>query len=312
MDSYTMNRIMDEILGSIRQKRSAGTHRGVYWIPQSQLDEERKHKYALELEGQKSAGELERQRLINTGNVDVQGVRNIGELARQRLMNEGNLAQENVRGKFGVQGEEIRAGAQKYGADQTLAGHKYTADQSLASHKYTADQLLKGHEITSAGHVEVARLGAEGKRPTPSEIYLQSAGQFYDPAIYDSLRKREIGPPPIPEGDITAGTPQTATPAAAPPPARTTLGDTVTKPEPTTALPKPKPPEEASNITGLGWGNLQRSPGYLKYQEELKRKKAEADAQRLAEGKAWNERLRNEALSRRKRAYEAPSDFFKW
>ena len=224
MDSYTMNRIMDEILGSIRQKRSAGTHRGVYWIPQSQLDEERKHKYALELEGQKSAGELDRQRLINTGNVDVQGVRNIGELARQRLMNEGAAATENIRGGYGVQGEEIRAGAQKYGADQTLAGHKYTADQSLASHKYTADQLLKGHEITSAGHVEAARLGAEGKRPTPSEIYLQSAGQFYDPAIYDSLRKREIGPPPIPEGDITAGTPQTATPAAAPPPARASLG----------------------------------------------------------------------------------------
>lgn len=175
--------------------------------------------------------ELEKQRLINTGNVDAQGVRNIGELARQRLMNEGNLAQENVRGTFGVQGEEIRAGAQKYGADQTLAGHKYTADQSLASHKYTADQLLKGHEITSAGHVEAARLGAEGKRPTPSEIYLQSAGQFYDPAIYDSLRKREIGPPPIPGDDITAGTPppsdgipSNVTPPATPSPARATLG----------------------------------------------------------------------------------------
>ena len=195
----------------------------------------------LELERRKLDQEPYKQRLINEGLANVEGVKNIGALARQRLMNESSSEVENIRGRYGIQGEQIRtagqkdveetrAGAQKYGSDQTLKGHEAQA----AAHRYQADQMLKGHEATAEAHVRAAELGAEAKRPTPSELYIQSAGQFFDPAVFDTLRKREVGEPPLPEGDITAGgataPPPVGTttppPAGAPSPARATLGKT--------------------------------------------------------------------------------------
>ena len=56
MDSYDLKSLFDELLRGIREKRAAGKHRGIYWIPQSQLDEERRHENAMALEASRSQG----------------------------------------------------------------------------------------------------------------------------------------------------------------------------------------------------------------------------------------------------------------
>lgn len=221
MDSYDLKSLFDELLRGIREKRAAGKHRGIYWIPQSQLDEERRHENAMALERQKSEGDIDRQRLVNTGNIDVENVRNIGTMARQRLMNEGALAQENVRGTFGLKGDEIQAGAQKYGYDKGLEGHKYTADQTLAGHKYTADRAFEEQQLASETGIKVANIGAASKTSDPTSDFI-SAAIASDPTIATDPQKwnvlmqnaRKLRPAPaLPEGDITAGSVQTPPPA---------------------------------------------------------------------------------------------------
>lgn len=119
------------------------------------------------------------------GQLEGERIRSRGELARQGLMNIGNEETEHIRGGYGLEGERLRSGANRYGSELQAAAQTHRANQELEGIKYRAD-----------ADVRQAEIGKEGKRPTPSELYIQSAGQFYDPAVYDSLRKREIGPPP--------------------------------------------------------------------------------------------------------------------
>ena len=307
MDSYDLKSLFDELLSQIREKRTRGTFRGIHWIPQSQLDEERKHENAMALEKQKSTGELEKQRLVesgattrqglvNTGQVEVEGVKNIGALARQRLMNESAANVENIKGGFDVKGHEIQAGAQRDVATTQAGAHKYSADKGLESHK-----------VIAGATVEAAKVGAAVKRPTPSEIYLESAGQFFDQATYDNLLKRErqTSAPPLPTEDITATAKPAALPGATPNPARSGIADAVNNPQPAPAitLPRPRVTEDTSvpyDPNSRSWTGMQRSPAYIKYQADLQRKKDEEKVRRATEAREWNESLRNKALERLK------------
>ena len=59
----------------------------------------------------------------------------LGTLARQRLINEGTANVEDITGRASIAGDEIKAGAHRYAADQSLEAAKYTAgakDNSLA------------------------------------------------------------------------------------------------------------------------------------------------------------------------------------
>lgn len=60
----------------------------------------------------------------------------LGTLARQRLINEGAANVADITGRAGIAGDEIKAGAHRYAADQSLEAAKYTAgakDKSLSN-----------------------------------------------------------------------------------------------------------------------------------------------------------------------------------
>lgn len=160
------------------------------------------------LQAMRETGALQRA-LMQDGPGGAQDRQIAGQLEGERIRSRGELARQGLM----IEGERLRSGANRYGSELQAAAQTHRANQELEGIKYRAD-----------ADVRQAEIGKEGKRPTPSELYIQSAGQFFDPAVYDSLRRREIGPPPIPEDDITAGTPPPTTPPPAPSPARTTLG----------------------------------------------------------------------------------------
>ena len=62
----------------------------------------------------------------------------------QRIATGARKEEIEAQGAQNYRQEELRTGAQRYGADQSLASNKYTADQGLASNKYVADQTLTG------------------------------------------------------------------------------------------------------------------------------------------------------------------------
>lgn len=65
------------------------------------------------------------------------------------------------RGELGV--ENVRAGAQRYDADQRLAGIKYNTDGTVRAAQVGADGQIEGARIGADGRIEEARIGADAE-----------------------------------------------------------------------------------------------------------------------------------------------------
>lgn len=165
----------------------AGRFEGAQWVPQSELDERRRKQALMDLEAQKQTGELDKQRLIDTGMttrermknaaaLDVQGLRNTGVLAEQKERNTGELARQGLINTGSSDVANISAGASRYG------------------HELTSAATVKAHEIAGQASRDVANINlglakndprkeifeAWSKSPNPDEKTLAGLTDGYN------------------------------------------------------------------------------------------------------------------------------------
>jgi hypothetical protein len=112
--------LIDEVLDMVKKKKEGD--QGQNFEQRNWLSNEA---YNKDIRARNT--EIERQNLINAGNLAVQKEHNAGEVARQGLTNIGNENVANIQGRAHVSGAEIAGGATKYSADQTLQGEKIKA-----------------------------------------------------------------------------------------------------------------------------------------------------------------------------------------
>ena len=158
-------RLIDEVLTMAKKRQSQMlTPNEEYWNNVAMF--ERKRDADRETNVLRSGTDLEKQRLINTGQLDVTKEQSSGALARQKLVGE---SQERV-------------------ADTQLTGTKYTADQNLSGHQYSSDKTLEGTKYIQDRTLETEKYKIDD--PDKSLAAWITSGGMISPDKFLELRRK--------------------------------------------------------------------------------------------------------------------------
>ena len=128
MANLNLQGLIDEVLGMAKTQQRANI--------EGSRDAAYDKRKAVELKtaddaiaaGKTQSFELEKQRLINTGNIDTQGARSAGDLAVKGLENTGALARQRLASNATVDAANIGLTGDKYKADRLVEAYQGKAN----------------------------------------------------------------------------------------------------------------------------------------------------------------------------------------
>lgn len=157
-------------------------------------------------------GMTTREGMRVAGNADVENIKNIGQMSRERLAEKYGMELGQQTGEFKIRGDEITAGAHRYGADITADATRYAAD--------TAKEKIIGGtpEEQNLLNTRAVMHSPWAKDRTPEEVS----------AMIAKVNTKRVPGTDFVQPDSTSVKPtavyhQPVLPGSAPPPARASL-----------------------------------------------------------------------------------------